>query len=73
MPSLTSYPLTCEFDRNCNKVTCCVESELTNSTFEATMDINPCTKTLHLAVENLEAKIPFSEIAWGMYDVFFKI
>lgn len=36
------------------------------------MDIDPCTKTLSLGVENLQAIIPFADLSWGMIEEVFK-
>lgn len=72
MSALSSFPLFCELDTNCNKVTCCVEAELTNSTFQVNMDIDPCTRTLSLGVGNLQAIIPFTDLSWGMREEILK-
>lgn len=32
------------------------------------MDIDPCTRTLSLGVENLQAIIPFTDLSWGMRE-----
>ena len=62
---LHQFPLTCNLDHTCTKVTCCVDSIVINSTFEVVMNVNPCTKMLHLWIENLKAQIPFKDIKWG--------
>lgn len=67
MLPLTSYPLTCSLDSTCNKVSCCVDSGFTNSTFEVVFDLNHCTRMLSLEIEDLKVQIPFSEIQWGKY------
>lgn len=67
---LTSDPLNCHLDSNCNKVSCCVDSTFTSRTFEAVMDIDPCTRTLTLEIEDLKAVIPWSEIKWSEFFCF---
>lgn len=67
MLTLTSDPLTCNLDNTCNKVSCCVDSVFTNSTFEVVFDLNQCTRMLTLEIENLKVLIPYSEIQWGRY------
>lgn len=66
LPSLVSYPVTCNLDITCNKLLCCVQSSLTNSTFRVSFQMDPCNRTLHLSVENLHGHIPFSEFTWGI-------
>lgn len=66
LSTLTSDPLNCYLDSNCNKVSCCVDSRFSSRTFEAVMDINPCTRMLTLEIEGLKAVVPWSEIKWGM-------
>ncbi|XP_062603466.1 uncharacterized protein LOC134265233, partial [Saccostrea cucullata] len=65
LPSLTAYPLTCNLTRTCNQVICCVESDLTNSTFEVSMEIDPCIRMLFLNIEKLQAAILFTDVQWG--------
>lgn len=67
MLTLTFDPLTCNLDNTCNKVSCCVDSVFTNSTFEVVFDLNQCTRMLTLEIENLKVLIPYSEIQWGRY------
>lgn len=65
MLTLTSNPLTCNLDNTCNRVSCCINSAFTNSTFEVVFDLNRCTRMLTIGIENLKAQIPYSEIQWG--------
>lgn len=73
MLTITPYPLTCNLDNTCNKVSCCVDSVFTNSTFEVVFDLNQCTRMLTLEIENLKVLIPYSEIQWGRYKKIWRV
>lgn len=66
---LKSYPLTCNLDHTCTKVSCCVDSPVVNSTFEVLMEVDPCNRMLYLEIENLKTQIPFKDIKWGKANI----
>lgn len=66
---LDLYPLTCNLDHTCTKVSCCVDSPVVDSAFEVVMDIDPCNRMLYIEIENLRTQIPFKDIKWGKVNV----
>ncbi|KAL5015119.1 hypothetical protein ScPMuIL_009389 [Solemya velum] len=57
--------VSCHFSETCYSVSCCLESGTIGQTFTVTMEINPCSQRLSVAIEKFSYSVSLIGYEWG--------
>ena len=68
-PSLPSY-MSCQLSSSCTQVSCCMNVSSIGRSFEMKLNIDPCTYSLTVGIENFDNKELLFDFDWGVLQHF---